>query len=121
AVANDPNPPAGGFFLMFGEIATYRLNASGTLTLLEYKQGNELMRTYHSLWTEALGRHIDELTPVIQHLAQFGELRWLETRQREEIPRLEALLSKAQRLEEIWRPVHVSDKVFEFLIRRIDL
>jgi len=121
AIASDPNSPAGGFFLMFGEIATYRLSASGTLTLLEYRQGNELMRTYHPLWTEALCRHVDELTPVVQHLAQYGELRWMETRQREEIPRLEALLSKVRRLEEIWRAVSVSDKVFDFLIRRIDL
>jgi SpoVK/Ycf46/Vps4 family AAA+-type ATPase len=120
-IANHPNSPTGGFFLMFGEIATYRLNASGTLTLLEYKQGNEFMRIDHPLWTEAIGRHVDELMPVVQHLAQYGELKWLENRQREEVPRLEALLSKVRRLEEIWRTVAVSDKVFDFLIRRIDL
>jgi SpoVK/Ycf46/Vps4 family AAA+-type ATPase len=120
-IASDRNSPVGGFFLSFGEIGTYRLNATGTLTLLEYKQGSEFMRTHHPLWTEALGRHVDEFTPLLQHLAQYGELKSLEYRQRAEIPRLETLLSKVQRLEQIWRTAYVSDKAFEFLMRRIDL
>ena len=56
-----------------------------------------------------------------QHLTQFGELVARERRQREEIPRMEELLRNVKRLEEIWRDVYTADKVFEFLMRRIDL
>lgn len=120
-LANDASPPPGGFFLTFGDIATYRLNNSGTLTLVDSKQGNDLMRLYGSVWTEALTRHASELAPLLQHFTQYGQLKWTEQHQRQEIPRLENLLAKVQRLEQIWRPVYAAEKVFEFLIRRIDL
>ncbi|MBL8270650.1 AAA family ATPase, partial [Steroidobacter sp.] len=120
-LANDSNAPPGGFFLAFGDIATYRLNTSGTLALVDSKQGNDLMRTYGAVWTEALTRHAGEISPLLQHFTQYGQLKWTEQSQRQEIPRLENLLAKVQRLEQIWRPVYVAEKVFEFLIRRIDL
>lgn len=121
ALSNDPTSPAGGFFLSFGELATYRINTTGTLTLLEYRSGNDMMRDNHSLWSEVLNRHLGTLTPLVQHLEQYAQLKWTEQRQQGELPRLTNLLEKARRLEEIWRPVHVSDQVFDFLIRRIDL
>ncbi|WP_175596955.1 AAA family ATPase [Peristeroidobacter soli] len=118
---NDVSPPPGGFFLAFGDIATYRLNISGTLALVDSKQGNDLMRLYGAVWTEALTRHAGELAPLLQHFTQYGQLKWTEQQQRQEIPRLENLLAKVRRLEQIWRPVYTAEKVFEFLIRRIDL
>ena len=116
----DPTSVPGSFFLAFGDMATYRVSAGAAPQVISSGSGG-LMRGYGDVLTDSLAKHNAELVPLIKHLEQFGELAWRERRQRAEIPRLEELLANVKRLEEIWRPAYTAEKVFEFLIRRIDL
>jgi len=110
----------GSFHLAFGDLATYRVS-TGPAPQLVWSGKSALMGTYNGVLTDAVTQHHAELVPLIQHLTQFGELVARERRQREDIPRMEELLRNVKRLEEIWRDVYTADKVFEFLMRRIDL
>ena len=110
----------GSCSLLFGNLATYRV-AVGPTPQLVWSGSNALMETYKGVLTDALAQHNSELAPLIKHLEQFGELVARERHQREEIPRLEQLLRSVRRLEDVWGSVYTADKVFEFLMRRIDL
>ena len=116
----DPAAAAGATFLTFGDFATYRIATEGDPVLVA-NAGNALMNAHAALLQTALGQYRDDLVPLIRHAQAYGQLKWRERRQKGEVPRLEALLGNVKRLADIWAPVYVSDKVFEFLIRRIDL
>jgi SpoVK/Ycf46/Vps4 family AAA+-type ATPase len=116
----DPTTVPGAFFLALGDLATYRIDAHAAPALVA-NQANELMTLHGAVVAAAIAQHQEKLAAIIRHARHYGELKARERRQREEIPRLEALLSQVRRLEEIWQSVYVSDKVFEFLVRRIDL
>ena len=116
----DPATAPGATCLAFGELATYRVDANAA-PQLAWSATGELMKLLTPSLTEAMTQHRAELDPIIQHAQKYGELKSRERRQSAQIPRLDQLLSKVKRLEEIWRSVYVSEKVFEFLIRRIDL
>ncbi|MDB6061140.1 MAG: ftsH 2 [Verrucomicrobiaceae bacterium] len=104
-----------------GDMASYRVANNGQLALIYAQAGNEYMNNYSALLTETAVAHSEEFPPLASALREYGELRWRERRQREEIPRLEHLVKSVERLEEIWNPVFVDGKVFDFLLRRIDL
>jgi hypothetical protein len=110
----------GSFNLLFANLATYRV-AVGPAPQEVWCGTSALMTAYKGVLADALVQHNGELAPLIKHLEQFGDLVARERRQREQIPRLEELLRNVSRLEEIWRGVYAADKVFEFLMRRIDL
>ena len=116
----DPGATAGTTFLSFGEMATYRIAADADPVLIASKPGG-LMNAHGPLLQRAVLECRNDLVPILKHAHFYGQLKWRERRQRGEVPRLEALLGNVKRLADIWAPVYVSDKVFEFLIRRIDL
>jgi SpoVK/Ycf46/Vps4 family AAA+-type ATPase len=116
----DPGATAGASFLSFGDLATYRIGADADPVLIASKAGG-LMNAHGALLQRAVLECRDDLVPILKHAHFYGQLKWRERRQRSEVPRLEALLGHVKRLADIWASVYVSDKVFEFLIRRIDL
>ena len=117
----DPATVPGAFFLALGDLVTYRIDPGAAPTQLPNAKANELMHSYGGIVGEAVARHGGELVPLLQHGQLYARMKWHERRQSSEIPRLQVLLDNLMRLEEIWRSVYVSEKVFEFLIRRIDL
>jgi SpoVK/Ycf46/Vps4 family AAA+-type ATPase len=116
----DPATMAGAALLTFGEIATYRVAADADPVLVASKP-NAFMAAHAALLQTAVLQCRNDLVPILKHAHVQGQLKWRERRQKGEIPRLEAVLGNVKRLADIWAPVYVSDKVFEFLIRRIDL
>ena len=116
----DPGAAAGASFLSFGDMATYRIGADADPVLVASKPGG-LMNAHAPLLQRAVMECRNDLVPILKHAHFYGQLKWRERRQRGEIPRLEGLLGNVKRLADIWASVYVSDKVFEFLIRRIDL
>ncbi|HJS88357.1 MAG TPA: AAA family ATPase [Steroidobacteraceae bacterium] len=111
---------AGATFLSFGNLATYRI-VPGADSVLVASTPGPFMNARGTLLQKAVGEYQQDLVPILKHAQVYGQLKWRERRQKGEIPRLEALLANVKRLGDIWAPVYVSDKVFEFLIRRIDL
>jgi SpoVK/Ycf46/Vps4 family AAA+-type ATPase len=116
----DSAAAAGASLLSFGDMATYRIAADADPVLVGSKP-NAFMNAHAALLQAAVLECRNDLVPILKHAAVYGQLKWRERRQKGEIPRLEALLGNVKRLADIWAPVYVSDKVFEFLIRRIDL
>ena len=112
---------AGATLLSFGEMATYRIAADADPVLGGGDPKNAFMQSHASLLQSAVLESRNDLVPILKHAEMFTELKWRERRQRAQIPRLEALLGMVRRAADQWAPVYVSDKVFEFLIRRIDL
>lgn len=112
---------AGATLLSFGELATFRIAADADPVLGGSKPNDAFMTAHASLLQTAVLECRNDLVPILKHAHVYGQLKWRERRQRSEIPRLEALLGNIKRLADIWAPVYASDKVFEFLIRRIDL
>ena len=119
--AVSPTSLPGSSLLGFADIAMFRVDGNTVPSLVVAKSTSTLMSAYGSVVTEAVQRHSAELVPLIKHAEQFGELKYRERHQREDIPRLEALLTNLKRFEDLWKPVYTAEKVFEFLVRRIDL
>ena len=116
----DSSTAAGARLLSFGDMATYRIAADADPVLAGSKP-NAFMNAHGALLQTAVSGCRNDLVPILKHASLYGQLKWRERRQKGEIPRLEALLGNVKRLADIWAPVYVSDKVFEFLIRRVDL
>ncbi len=112
---------AGATLLSMGDMATYRIAADADPVFAGGNTKNGFMATYAPLLQSALLESRNDLVPILKHAAMYAELKWRERRQKGQIPRLEALLGSVKRLADLWAPVYVSDKVFEFLIRRVDL
>ncbi|HEY1890898.1 MAG TPA: AAA family ATPase [Steroidobacteraceae bacterium] len=113
---------AGATLLSMGDMATYRIAVDADPVL--GGGGNSksaFMASYAPFLQSALLESRNDLVPILKHAEMYTELKWRERRQKGQIPRLEALLGSVKRLSDLWAPVYVSDKVFEFLIRRIDL
>ena len=116
----DPATLPGTSFLAFSDLANYRVGA-GSPPQLAWSAAGEPMSLLGPSLTEAMTQHHAQLEPIIEHARKYGELKSRERRQAAQIPRIEQLLGQVRRLEEIWQTVHVAEKTFEFLIRRIDL
>jgi SpoVK/Ycf46/Vps4 family AAA+-type ATPase len=112
---------AGGTLLSFGDMATYRIAADADPVLGGSNAKNAFMIAHAALLQRAVLESRNDLVPILKHAELYAQLKWRERRQKGEIPRLEALLANIKRLADIWASVYASDKVFEFLIRRIDL
>jgi SpoVK/Ycf46/Vps4 family AAA+-type ATPase len=111
----------GACFLWLDNAAVYRVEGGGTSTLLGWQASHALMTSFSAVLTQALNAHAAELQPLLEPVRGYGELKWRERQQRAAVPRLEQLLANATKLASIWKPLAVSDAVFQFFIRRIDL
>ena len=111
----------GAFVIWFDNTASYRCTPGGSVALRTVQPGNGLMASYSAVVTEALTRHAAELDPLLEAMRRYGDLKWRERQQKADIPRLEGLVANVAKIESIWRSVAVTDAVFDFLIRRIDL
>src|SRR6185437_1249333 len=112
---------AGGTLLSFGDLATYRIATDADPVFSGGNAKNAFMMAHSPLLQQAVQECRNDLAPILKHAHLYAQLKWRERRQKGEIPRLEAMLGNVKRLADIWAPVYVSDKVFEFLIRRVDL
>jgi SpoVK/Ycf46/Vps4 family AAA+-type ATPase len=111
----------GTHFIGVAGALTWQIGGEGQATLVATTADNDFARNHAEVATAAVDQQRPELAALSARLREYGDLRWLERRQRADIPRLEQMLKNLQRLEGIWAEVATDDKVFEFLLRRIDL
>ena len=117
----DPKSVGGANLLGFDEMATYRVFPDADPALIQFNPKSPFMTAHAPLLQRVVLESRNDLVPILKHAEAIAQLKWREHRQKSQIPRLEALLANNKRLADIWAPVYVSDKVFEFLVRRIDL
>ena len=79
------------------------------------------MDAHGDLLTEALGDQGSFAAATLPALADYGQALWRRKQANDDIPRLEALVKDVDRLQKVWQDTYVSDQVFEFLFRRIDM
>ena len=79
------------------------------------------MNAHGDLLTEALGEQSSFAAATLPALADYGQALWRRKQANDDIPRLEALVKDVDRLQKVWQDTYVSDQVFEFLFRRIDM
>lgn len=111
----------GSYLLRFGDYAFYELNSGGEPRLVHHKSDNAFMTDHREHLTLAIAEHKVALSEAMAQITEYGDLVWTEHRQRAEVPRMEKLLEQITRLEDIWANVYTEAKVFDFLLRRIDL
>jgi SpoVK/Ycf46/Vps4 family AAA+-type ATPase len=111
----------GNFFLGLNKLGTYHKAVGGPATLVAVQPDNALMSNYSAVVTEALTQHAPALDPLLQAMKGYGDLKWRERLQGVNVRWAEALLGQMATLEKVWQPVSVTDSVFEFLMKRIDL
>ena len=79
------------------------------------------MDEHGDLLTDALGEQGSFAAATLPALADYGQALWRRKQANDDIPRLEALVEDVDRLQKVWQDTYVSDQVFEFLFRRIDM
>ncbi|MEQ1574962.1 MAG: AAA family ATPase, partial [Vicinamibacterales bacterium] len=112
---------AGTFLLGVGTLGSYRVDPSGSTTVLTSAQGNEFMNQHGGLLLEVVSQLGDFAPNTFPPLAQYGQVHWRKQRAANALPQLEALVRDVDRIEKVWQDVYVSDEVFEFLFRSIDM
>ncbi len=100
--------------------AVYRLDPNGAFAPLFANNASELMQNYGRWISEALDEQRSFATATLPPLASYAQVALRRRRASEELPRLEKLVQAVDRLESAWRDVAVSDKVMDFLLKRID-
>jgi SpoVK/Ycf46/Vps4 family AAA+-type ATPase len=111
----------GGFLIGIGELGTYRIDTAGSVKLLSETTGRPFMAEHGDLLTETLGGQSSFAAATLPALADYGQALWRRKQASDDIPRLEALVKDVDRLQKVWQDTYVSDQVFEFLFRRIDM
>lgn len=111
----------GQVYLVAEDLAAFELQDSGHALLKIFVPDNAFLRDYRTLLEQVLAEQNDALADIGQRFRAYSSLIWQQKRYREEIPRIEALLDNVSHLEGIWQDVAVADRVFDFLLRRIDL
>lgn len=120
-VGSDTRAGQGWLSLILGDLISFHLLETGETVVMASKQDHEFLRSYGSALSEAVAAHGIDFARMLLQLREYAALRGRERHKLEAIPRLEKLVESVERLEQIWRPVYVDGKVFEFLLRRIDL
>jgi ATPase family associated with various cellular activities (AAA) len=128
AIADDITVPTGGnitvgqggYLLGIGDLGTYHVDPSGSVRLMS-TPSNDFMKEHGDLVTDALGEQGSFTAATLPALADYGQARWRRKQANDDIPRLEALVKDVDRLQKVWQDTYVSDQVFEFLFRRIDM
>jgi SpoVK/Ycf46/Vps4 family AAA+-type ATPase len=115
------NIPPDTFLLYVGDMAVYRAERNGDFSPLFGNPANEFMVGHGRLLTDALAEQKTFAASSFDPLAAYGKVLWRKRKASQDLPRLEKLVKDVERQEEIWRNTYVNDKVFEFLLRRIDL
>jgi SpoVK/Ycf46/Vps4 family AAA+-type ATPase len=111
----------GAFYLAAGTMAVYRLDVTGAAAQVAAAADHAYMQAYGGLLGEAVRSQGGFAAATLPSLAAYGRVAWRRRRAAEALPQLERLLGEVARLDRCWRDTCVGDKVFEFLIRRIDL
>ncbi|HET6472704.1 MAG TPA: AAA family ATPase, partial [Pseudomonadales bacterium] len=111
----------GKFYVTFGDFASYYIAPDAADVELVGHKDNAFMRLNSDHLTGALRGQQEALRAMMVALKDYGDLKWTEYLQRADIPRLEKLVENVDRLADIWHGVFTDTKVFEFLLRRIDL
>lgn len=107
--------------LFLGNFAVYEVDDDAADHLLGDDKENEFMREHGQALTRAMAGHADVICELRRRLQGYGDLHWRIKLLEHDIPRLEELLENLNRLEDIWADVYTDPKVFDFLLRRIDL
>jgi SpoVK/Ycf46/Vps4 family AAA+-type ATPase len=122
AAAEDPNIGPGSFILVAANTARYRVTPDGNVTFSPSAVSpDNFMTTYGSLFHQAVAEQGALLVTTVPRLGEYGALVGRRRLVSDELPGLQKLVQHVDRLEVLWRDTYVSDKVFEFLLRRIDL
>jgi SpoVK/Ycf46/Vps4 family AAA+-type ATPase len=109
------------YLLYVGKLAVYRVTRNGDYSLVFADQASEFNRIDGSLLSLALSEQKSFAKNTLDPLAEYAKTAWRKRAISAEVPRLEKLVQNIERLESVWHQTYVSDKVFEFLLRRIDL
>jgi SpoVK/Ycf46/Vps4 family AAA+-type ATPase len=118
--AGNENFVPGAFLLFAGRLAAYRLAANGAITPFLAIPG-DFMNRYGAMLNQAVTEQSGFASSTIPPLAEYAKLIGRKRQAADQLPRLEALVRSVDRVESLWRDVYVEDKLFEFLMRRIDL
>jgi SpoVK/Ycf46/Vps4 family AAA+-type ATPase len=128
ATADEITVPTGGnitvaqgaFVMGIGNLGTFEIDPSGSVRLMS-AGSNDFMKEHGDLVTEALGEQGSFAAATLPALADYGQALWQRKQAQDDVPRLEALVKDVDRLQKVWQDTCVSDQVFEFLFRRIDM
>jgi SpoVK/Ycf46/Vps4 family AAA+-type ATPase len=110
----------GAFVLTVGNLASYSVDAAGTGTPLTAASG-EFMHRHGAVLHELMSDLREFAANTRPAMTQYGEALWRAQRIANQLPQLEALVRDVDRIEQVWRDTCVSDEVFEFLFRSIDM
>ncbi len=121
-----PDNPAvtkgpGTFLLAIGSLAAYWPDRDGNAKLAFVHPTNEFMKSYAALVNQAVGQQKTFFANTLPPMAQYGKAIWRRRAAQEKIPEFEKLVKDVDRLDSVWRNIYTSDKVFNFLLPRIDL
>jgi SpoVK/Ycf46/Vps4 family AAA+-type ATPase len=101
-------------------MAVYRVESNGAFAPLFANNASELIQNYGRWINEALNEQKSFAAANLAPLATYAHVALRRRRASEQLPGLEKLVQRADRLESIWRDVAVSDKVMDLLLKRID-
>jgi hypothetical protein len=116
--AQSPNT----FLLSIGSLARYRIDPAGNSSPATVNTTHDFMRGADGqLLHQAVSEQKAFAVNTLGALAQYGSVAWRKRNARADLPRLENLVQSVDRMELLWRDTNVTDKVFDFVLRRIDL
>jgi len=107
--------------LQIGKLAMFRVESSGTIAPIDATQANQLVREHGNVLTEVVTNLGDFGQSTVPPIVQYGQVLWRRNRAAAQLPQLEALVRDVDRIESLWRDTYVSDEVFQFLFRSIDM
>jgi len=113
----------GGTFLSIAHdskvILTYQVTEHGGIHLFD--QRTPFAKQHGELVREMLERRTSELLHLQKLIRQYGTLQHETERLRNEVSRLEVLLTRARHLESIWEDVYAKEAVLDFVLKRVAL
>ena len=101
----------------------YRVARNGSYSPVFADPSKEFNRSDGALLTQALSEQKSFAENSLQPLAEYARAAWHKRAIAAEVPRSTEKPRPERRCgsRNVWRYTYVSDKVFEFLLRRIDL
>jgi len=108
------------FLLAVSDIAVYRVERDGNLALVFGNRANPLINYYANYLNQALAEQKSFAANTLDPLAAYGKAAWRKKKASLAMPQLEKLVRNVDRIENIWRPIAVNDKVVDFILKRID-
>jgi SpoVK/Ycf46/Vps4 family AAA+-type ATPase len=102
-------------------LATYRIDPAGNAAPTAVSTTHEFMRANGQLLHQAVSEQKAFAVSTLAGLAHYGSVAWRKRDATARVPGLEKLVQSVDRMELLWRDTIVADKVFDFVLRRIDL